>query len=67
MLMCRERLVGRSAFVILIADLLSSHIGVGVVWTKPSWERIDCKYFETLPQEMAAMNSASVELVAVSD
>jgi hypothetical protein len=51
--------------IILMAAILSSYNGVGSVCGKPSSARIERRYLAILAAATAAMNSASVELVAV--
>ena len=50
-----------------MVEILSSEMGVGSLHAKPTSYRIDLRYSRIFAQETAAMNSASVELIAVTD
>ena len=67
MSMCRVRSVGFRDATMSIVGLLSSYMGVGSVCSNPSSERTERMYLAVFAAVTAAMNSASVELRAVSD
>ena len=67
MSMCRVHSVGFCDAMTSTVGLLSSQMGVGSVCSNPSSRTIDRMYLAVLAAVTAAMNSASVELNAVSD
>jgi hypothetical protein len=67
MSICLAHSVGRRALIILIADSLSINITVALDCPKPKSRNTERKYRAVLAAETAASNSASVELVAVTN
>ena len=67
MSMCRDLPVGLFAFMISIADLLSSHVGVGFAMGMPNSCSTDLTHLMFFAAVTAAIGSASVELGAVVD